>query len=191
MGPSRDRPTAVRARPHSALACPPAGVQAAAIARELGAEGLERALAARPELHGSPAAQLRALAACAPHARDCAGADALLVAVVLAEWGRRAGAPVGIVAGVRGHFVAHQRLTEPLVLDPVSRTLVDARTLGVLEWRCGHQVAAELLDLLEPLYERAGDLARALQVARVRCALPFDEMADAELRLRGIVARLN
>src|SRR3954452_21455979 len=191
MGPSDDRPAAVRARPHSALACPPAGGQVAALAREFGAGGLERALATGPELHGSPAAELRALAACAPHARDCAGADALLVAVVLAEWGRRAGAPVGIVAGARGHFVAHQRFTEPLVLDPVSRTLVDARTLGVLEWRCGHQVAAELLDLLQPRYERAGDLGRALHVARLRCALPFEDMAQAQRCLRGVLARLN
>src|SRR4051794_2831729 len=208
MGPSRDRPTAVRARPHGGLACPPPAAQAAAIAAELGeldAERLERAFSAGPELGGTPAAQLRALAACAPAARACGGPEALLidrvlerghghpllVAVVLAEWGRRAGAPVGIVAGARGHFVAHQRLTRPLVLDPASRTLIDAGTLGVLRWRCGHQVAAELLDLLEPLYERAGDLARALQVARLRCALPFDEMADAELRLRGIVARLS
>src|SRR3954469_8826499 len=191
MGPSDDRPAAVRARPHSALACPPAGVQGAALARELRAEGLERALAAGPELHGSPAAQLRALAACAPRARDCVGADALLVAVVLAEWGRRAGAQVGIVAGVPGHFVAHQRLTEPLVLDPVSGALVDAGTLGVLRWRCGHQIAPGLLDLLQPRYERAGDLGRALHAARLRCALPFEDMAQAQHRLRGVLARLN
>ena len=44
----------------------------------------------------------------------------LLVAILLAEIGRRAGLPVGIVAGERGHFVAHQRLTEPLVLDPAT-----------------------------------------------------------------------
>jgi hypothetical protein len=186
MGPSRERPTAVHARPHATVGCPSPAEQVAAIAEELGEfERLERAFASGPELRGDPEAQLRALAG----ARACG--HPLLAAVVLAEWGRRAGGPVGIVAGARGYFVAHQRLTRPLVLDPVSSELVDAGTLGVLEWRCGHQIAAELLDLLQPRYERAGDLARALQVARLRCALPFDDMTEAQLRLRGIIARLN
>ena len=48
-------------------------------------------------------------------------------------------------------------------------------TLGVLQWRCGHQVAAELLDELQPRYERIGDLARALHVARMRTTLPFED----------------
>jgi hypothetical protein len=182
MGPNRDRVTVV----HAATACPSPAEQVAAIAEELGEfERLERTFASGPELRGGPEAQLRALAAGAPCGHP------LLAAVVLAEWGRRAGAPVGIVAGAHGHFVAHQRLTRALVLDPAAGALVDASTLGVLEWRCGHQVAAELLDLLQPRYERAGDLGRALQVARLRCALPFDDMAEAELRLRGIIARLN
>src|SRR4051812_6915041 len=204
-----DRQTAALPfRPHTAGACPPPAALAAAIAWELGEfdlERVERALAAGPELGGEPAAALRALAAAPLTARTCGRPQALLidrvlergdghpllVAVVLTEWARRAGQPVGIVAGARGHFVAHQRLTRPLVLDPVSRTLVDADALGVLQWRCGHQIAAELLDLLQPRYERAGDLARALHVARLRCALPFDGMAEAERRLRGVVARLN
>ena len=54
-----------------------------------------------------------------------------------------------------------------------------------MHWRCGHQVAAELLDLLQPRYERDGDLARALQVARLRCTLPFEDTEDAEQRLRS------
>jgi Transglutaminase-like superfamily len=208
MGPSRDRPAAVHLRPHTAVSCPPPAEVATAIAGELGdvdPERLERALAAGPELSGDPAAQLRALAAGAPTPRACGGPETLLidrvlergaghpllVAVVLAEWGRRAGAPVGIVAGAHRHFVAHQRLTRPLVLDPSSRALVDAGKLGVLEWRCGHQIAAELLDLLQPRYERAGDLERALHVARLRSALPFEDMREARLRLRGVLARLN
>ena len=50
----------------------------------------------------------------------------VLFAIVLDELGRRAGLPVGIIAGERGHFVAHQRLTEPLVLDPATGRLLDA-----------------------------------------------------------------
>jgi hypothetical protein len=115
----------------------------------------------------------------------------ILIAALLAEVGRRAGLPVGVVAGEAGHFVAHQRLTRALVLDPGTGRLVDADALGVLHWRCGHQVAAELLDELQPRLARAGDLTRALHVARMRCTLPFDDTADAERRLEQLSARLN
>jgi hypothetical protein len=112
-----------------------------------------------------------------------------LVAVVLVELGRRAGLPVGIVAGPSGeHFVAHPRLREPTLLDPASGTLVLAR--DGLTWRCGHQVGAALLDEVQPRLERVGDLTRAMQVARMRCALPFDP-APARARLREVTARLN
>jgi regulator of sirC expression with transglutaminase-like and TPR domain len=114
-----------------------------------------------------------------------------VIAIVLAELGRRAGLPVGIVAGEHGRFLAHQRATEPLVLDPATGRLVDADELGVLRWQCGHQVAAELLDLLQPRYERDGDLTRALQVARLRCTLPFEDAGEAAQRLRRVTARLN
>lgn len=60
-----------------------------------------------------------------------------------------------------------------------------------MTWRCGHQVAAELLDALPPRYERTGDLARALHVARLRCTLPFEDVSDAEQRLRRVTARLS
>jgi len=118
----------------------------------------------------------------------------LALAVVLAELGRRAGMSVGIVAGGPDHYVAHPRLTAPLVLDPRSGGLIDAtRAGGTLTWRCGHQVAAALLDGLQPRYERVGDVERALQVARLRCLLPFDDDAvvRARRRLRMLSARLN
>ncbi len=194
MGPS-NRDTAL----HVATTCPTPFELAVALAE------------AEPELvpfaaEGEAEAQLRALgAACELTARADGGpelllidrvlehgeGDPLIVAVVLAELGRRAGLPVGIVGGASGHYVAHQRLRAPLLLDPVSRELVDARELGVLQWRCGHQIAAELLDLLQPRYERVGDLRRALHVARLRLALPFDDMSQAEVRLRVVSARLN
>jgi hypothetical protein len=112
---------------------------------------------------------------------------------VLAELGTRAGLPVGIVAGAERHYVAHQRLEAPLLLDPAGGELVDAEPLGTLTWRCGHQVGAALLDELQPRYERAGDLARALHIARLRCMLPFDDesVAHAKARLRALSSRLN
>jgi hypothetical protein len=210
----------VAARPlrlHSSVTCPPPAELAKSLAWQLGdldGDRVERALCALgaavlAELESEPEAQLRALGeavtSAALSARHDGGPGELmldralerghghpvLIAIVLVEIGRRAGLPLGIVAGARGHFVAHQRLTDPLVLDPATGRLVDAGTLGPMNWRCGHQLAAELLDLLQPRYERDGDLTRALKVARLRCTLPFDEMADAERRLRRVTARLN
>lgn len=213
-----DRNTAVRKaslpfRLHASVSCPPPAALAASMAWELGdfdAASVERAydalLVATPvELEHTAEDQLRALGEAPLRAVRGDGADALLldrvlergrghgilVAVILAELGRRAGVPVGIVAGTAGHFVAHQRLTEALVLDPYTGTLTDADELGVLQWRCGHQIAAELLDELQPRYERVGDLARALHVARMRTTLPFEDTAGAELELRRLAARLN
>jgi hypothetical protein len=60
-----------------------------------------------------------------------------------------------------------------------------------MHWQCGHQLAAALLDLLQPRYERDGDLTRELQVARLRVTLPFDDMREAERGLRRVAARMN
>lgn len=200
-------------RLHAAVTCPPPAALAASLAWELSdldAERVEQAydalLASAPvELERTAEGQLRALGEAPLRATPGGTAEALLlhralerghghpilVAAVLAEVGRRAGLPVGVVAGAAGHFVAHQRLTEALVLDTFTGRLVDADALGVLEWRCGHQVAAELLDALQPRYERVGDLVRALHVARMRTTLPFEDTENAELRLRALAAKLN
>jgi len=209
--------TALPFRLHAATTCPPPAEVARSLAWELGdfdADGAERALtaltaAALAEVERSPEAQLHALGEVVTSAALCARRDGgphellidrvlvrghghpLTIAVILQEIGRRAGLPVGIVAGEAGVFVAHQRLTEPLVLDPATGRLVDADRLGTLVWQCGHQVAALLLDALEPRYERAGDLTRALHVARLRCTLPFADVGVAAQRLRRLSARLN
>ena len=218
---SSDRHTAVRRplaampfRLHASVTCPPPAELALSLAWELGdldADRTERALCALGaavlvEVEQDPRAQLDALAevvACATLSARPEGellidrvlerghGDPLLLAIVLNELGRRAGLPVGIIAGERGHFVAHQRLTEPLVLDPASGRLIDADELGTLRWQCGHQIAASLLDALQPRYERDGDLTCALHVARMRCTLPFEDMDEAEQRLRRVTARLN
>ena len=218
---SGDRHTAVRRpatampfRLHASVTCPPPAELAISLAWELGdldVDRVERALCALGaavlvEVEHDPEAQLRALAevvTCATLSSRREGElliDRVLerghghplgVAIVLTEIGRRAGLPVAIIAGERGHFVAHQRLTAPLVLDPETGRLIDAGALGTLHWQCGHQVAASLLDMLQPRYERDGDLFRALQVARLRCTLPFEDSGDAEQRLRRLTARLN
>jgi hypothetical protein len=209
--------TALPFRLHASVTCPPAAELARSLAWELGdfdADRTERNLTALAAaiLAGTerdPAAQLTALGEAVTNMALCAHADGgpdellidktlerghghpVVIAIVLEEIGRRAGLPVGIVAGEKGHFVAHQRLTDARVLDPRTGRLTDADALGVLRWRCGHQVAAALLDLLEPRYERTGDLTRALHVARLRTTLPFEDKAEGERRQRRIAARLN
>jgi regulator of sirC expression with transglutaminase-like and TPR domain len=204
------RRSALPFRLHASVACPPAAELAIALAWELGdadPERIERALAAltaatRANLEPAAEAQLRALGETALSARrdgelmidrvlERGQGHPLLVAIVLTEIGRRAGLPVALVAGEQGHFVAHQSLTEALVLDPATGRLTGAHALGTMTWRCGHQVAAELLDVLQPRLERNGDLTRALHVARLRTTLPFDDTTDAENRLRRVSARLN
>jgi hypothetical protein len=161
------------------------------------------------EVESDPAAQLRALGeavtSCALAARQDGGpgellidhalerghAHPVLVAIILHEVARRAGLPVGIVAGEHGHYLAHQRLTEARVLDPATGHLTDADALGTMHWQCGHQLAATLLDLLQPRYERDGDLTHELQVSRLRVTLPFDDMRAAEQRLSRVASRLN
>jgi hypothetical protein len=208
-----DRETAVRKavpfRLHASVTCPAPAAVAASIAWELSDLDVERAERAydalRPHVEHGPDAegQLRALGETELRGVHGGGIESLLldkalergtghpilVAVILQELGRRAGLPVGIVGGAAGHFVAHQRLTEPLLLDPMTGRLVEAQ--GVLQWRCGHQVAAELLDELQPRYERIGDFTRAVRVAKMRCTLPFDDTQDAEQQLKRITARLN
>jgi hypothetical protein len=204
-------------RLHASVTCPPPAELARSLAWELGdfdADRAERNLTALAaailaEAETRPEAQLAALGEAVtnmaisprreggPHellidkALEHGHAHPILIAIVLQEIGRRAGLPVGIIAGEQGHFVAHQRLTEPLVLDPSTGHLIDAGALGTLRWQCGHQLAAELLDLLQPRYERNGDVTRALHVARLRTTLPFEDTAEAEQRLRRVSARLN
>jgi len=211
----------VRTKPfqaHASTMCPSHGELAASIAYELGELDPDRferdltALAAALPAESDPEAQLRALgevvSSQALVARTYGGAEELLagevirrrhghplaLAVILAELGRRAAMNVGIVGGERDHYVAHTRLTAPLLLDPRTGELIDAtRVDETLTWRCGHQVAAALLDALQPRYERTGDIERTLQVARLRCLLPFDDdsVVLARRRLRMASAKLN
>jgi hypothetical protein len=118
----------------------------------------------------------------------------LLLAVACSEAARRAGLPVGIVAGADGAFVAHRELAEPLLVDPARGALRDARTLrSPVSWQCCHQVAARILNRIGERAERVGHLCWALRAAELRLALPFEAPTRDRLEadLRCIRARLN
>ena len=118
----------------------------------------------------------------------------LLLAVACSEAARRAGLPVGIVAGADGAFVAHRELAEPLLVDPARGALRDARTLrSPVSWQCCHQVAARILNPIGERAERLGHLCWALRAAELRLALPFEGPTRERLEadLRRIRARLN
>ena len=110
------------------------------------------------------------------------------------EAGRRAGLPVGIVAGAAGAFVAHRGLAEPLLVDPARSSLCDARTLeSPVSWQCCHQVAARILNRIGERAERVGQLCWALRAAELRLVLPFEAQTRERLEadLRRVRARLN
>ena len=128
--------TALPFRLHASVTCPPPAELARSLAWELGdfdADRAERNLTALAaailaEAETRPEAQLTALGeavtnmALSPRrdggprellidkALERGHAHPVLIAIVLQEIGRRAGLAVGIVAGEKGHFVAHQRL---------------------------------------------------------------------------------
>jgi len=118
----------------------------------------------------------------------------LLLAVAAVEAGRRAGLALGVVAGVDGAFVAHQRLADPLVADPATGRVLDARSLpSAVAWQCPHQVVARILNRIGERADRLGHVAWALRAAELRRALPFEGSARDRLEadLRRVRARLN
>jgi hypothetical protein len=118
----------------------------------------------------------------------------LLLAIAAAEAARRAGLRVGIVAGADGAFLAHQKLPDPVLVDPARGALVDARALDApVSWQCCHQVAARILNRIGERAERVGQVCWALRAAELRLALPFEAPARERLEadLRRVRARLN
>ena len=118
----------------------------------------------------------------------------LLLAIACAEAARRAGLPMGIVAGADGAFVAHRELPEPVLVDPARGGLRDARTLQApVSWQCCHQVAARILNRIGERAERVGQVCWALRAAELRLALPFEAPTRERLEadLRRVRARLN
>lgn len=118
----------------------------------------------------------------------------LLLAIACVEAARRAGLPVGIVAGLDGAFLAHRELADPVLVDPARGALRDARTLKApVSWQCCHQVAARILNRIGERAERVGQLCWALRAAELRLALPFDAPTRERLEadLRRVRARMN
>ena len=118
----------------------------------------------------------------------------LLLAIACVEAARRAGLPVGIVAGPDGAFLAHRELADPVLVDPARGALRDARTLQApVSWQCCHQVAARILNRIGERAERVGQLCWALRAAELRLALPFDAPTRERLEadLRRVRARMN
>jgi hypothetical protein len=118
----------------------------------------------------------------------------LLLAVVAAEAGLRAGLAVGVAAGPGGVYVAHCHGRDPLLADPASGAVRDAdRLRQPVTWQCAHQVAARILNRIGERAERVGNVAWALRAAQLRLALPFDGAARERLEadLRRMSARLN
>jgi hypothetical protein len=93
---------------------------------------------------------------------------------------RRAGYAVGAVGHGDRVWIAHERCSSPLVVDPgAPEAPLDGRLLGVdLHWRCAHELAAVTLSRI------AGRAARARAV-RARMELPVEhgEVAAARARL--------
>jgi hypothetical protein len=119
----------------------------------------------------------------------------LVLAVVCVEAARRAGIPLGVVAGGAGCFVAHPMLDEPLLVDVArgGRVVEAGGRTDDVGWQCSHQVAARILNRIGERAERTGNVAWALRAAELRLALPFARPVMDELRLAlaHLRARMN
>lgn len=204
-------------RPFAALAagtCPPHEDMLLAVAAELGpydatgvVERLDELAGKLPGPEVDPALQLRAVARLLerdtpvrqdgalllPHVlRAGAGHPAGVVSAVAAACARR-GLAIDVVGCGTDVWLAHPEAA-PLVVDPVSASVVDGRTLGVdLSWRCAHELAHVTLSLVIETAERDGDIALALQAASLGTELPLDDSwPDGPVAtLSRVRARLN
>lgn len=119
----------------------------------------------------------------------------LALAIAIADAGRRAGLPLGILGGNGEWYVAHAALPEARVLDPAGRDeLVDlAGREHEFGWLCAHQTSGGLLEAIARRAERLGHLPWELRAAELRVALFADPVgrACAQRELEHVRARLN
>jgi regulator of sirC expression with transglutaminase-like and TPR domain len=119
----------------------------------------------------------------------------LILAIVYAEVGRRAGVELRPVGAGSTYLVAHIGHDAVVMLDPHERgRIVTAETApGRLRWLCAHEVGFAVLGELVDAYTMAGDLTRARHAATLRLSLPLGgPMRErVEREIRGLDARLN
>lgn len=197
-------------------ACPLLEDVLLALDGELRVEGVDGAvtalagLAARlPEPGGDPIHELACVAGLLRDDLRPDSSGSLALSEVLADGGghplataaaavcaaRRRGLGVDLVGHGAQVWIAHEEATSPYVVDAADpRAAFDARALGVdLHWRCAHELALVMLDVVVDRAERCGDLAWALHVAGLRAGLPMAE-SDADSRrtdVQRLRARLN
>ena len=115
----------------------------------------------------------------------------ILLSVIYAEVGRRAGLPICGV-GLPGHFVVgHFGSHPPVLMDPFhGGTVVGEQP--VKPWR-PHEIGLRMLNNLVGSYERRGDIVRTLKAAEMRLELPVDAAVREQLEteLRSLRSRLN
>lgn len=101
----------------------------------------------------------------------------ILLSVVYAEVGRRAGLPLAGV-GLPGHFVVgHFGTVTPVLLDPFNggaQVGAEADTRSVRPWATT-EIAMRILNNLVGTYARRGELPLAIDAARLRLLLPADD----------------
>lgn len=94
----------------------------------------------------------------------------LILAVVLAEVGRRAGLQTGVFSSPHTWFAGQLDGQRLWLVDPATRELSAPDTV---RRHCGHEVAFAVLLGLTQRYARLGDRDRARRSAALRSKLPF------------------
>ncbi|HEX8103483.1 MAG TPA: transglutaminase-like domain-containing protein [Solirubrobacteraceae bacterium] len=117
----------------------------------------------------------------------------ILLSVVYAEVGRRAGVPLAGV-GLHGHFVVgHFGGAQPVLADPFhgGRPVPAVLSAKLARPWTPHEVARRMLNNLVGSYFTRMDLGRAIRAAELRLAVAGGDREALELELRGMRARLN
>ena len=117
----------------------------------------------------------------------------ILLSVLYAEVGRRAGVALAGV-GLPGHFVVgHFGDRPPLLADPFRRgePLPAALAPTLLRPWTPHETALRMLNNLVGAYTGRHDLGHAIRAAELRLDVAGSDREALELELRGLRARLN
>lgn len=194
--------------------CPPHEDMLLSLAAELGpydatlvATRIDALAAQLPGPEADPALQLDAVAAMirASLTADMEGAlllpDVLRtgeghpvgVASAAAAACARRGLAVDVVGAGGTVWLAHPEAA-PLIVDPVTGSVLDGRTLEVdLSWRCAHELAHVTIAEVIERAERDGDIGLALRAASLGTSLPLDESwpNGPEATLSRVRSRLN